>query len=315
MVKACCVPEATIPKASHQSAVQAQTLHPDTGQALIKHDFIELAGGWFNMGANDGPHPQDGEGPVREVFVDPFALAKYSVTYAEFSRFVQATSYVTVAERLGSSFVFFRHLADPDNYAAPVHTPWWRHVDGANWRYPYGPDSQHEVSDSHPVVHIAQEDALAFCYWSSCRLPTEAEWELAARAGLDSQPYPWGDMPDTAEQPRANTWRGEFPTHNERQDGLISTVPVMTHAPNAFGLFNMTGNVWERVADRFTHMHSPRPTKNPKGPLNGKRFVGKGGSYLCHASYCYRYRTSSRQALAPETTADNVGFRVARDCC
>ena len=163
----------------------------------------------------------------------------------------------------------------------------------------------------HPVTHISFEDALAYCAWSGCRLPTEAEWEFAARGGLDAQPYPWGAELKPFGQHRANIWQGDFPDHNTCEDGHLGTAPVTTYQPNEFGFYNMTGNVWEWTMDRFTNLHSPRTVRNPVGPLNGKARVGKGGSYLCHASYCYRYRTSSRQALLPDTVAGNIGFRVA----
>ena len=192
-----------------------------------------------------------------------------------------------------------------------AQAPWWRQVTGACWHAPNGPRGSKPDCQDHPVTHIALDDALAYCRWSGTRLPSEAEWEFAARGGLKSQPYPWGqDLLPNGEH-RSNIWQGSFPDHNTCDDGYDGTAPVTAYAANPYGFYNLTGNVWEWTADRFTTLHSPRPTRNPTGPLNGTARVAKGGSYLCHASYCYRYRTSSRQALSPTTTTGNLGFRVA----
>ncbi len=278
--------------------------------------MIDLAGGWFRMGADDGPHPEDGEGPARDVFVDPFALAATTVTVAEFAAFIADTGYRTLAERTGTSFVF-QSFRDPGT-ACPgaAQAPWWRQVAGACWHAPDGPvpgrpESHMAGGSDHPVTHIAREDALAYCRWSGTRLPGEAEWEFAARGTLVGQPFPWGAVLEEGGEHRSNVWQGTFPARNTAEDGFAGTAPVTAYRPNGLGFFNMTGNVWEWVTDRFTTLHSARPVKNPAGPLNGTRFVAKGGSYLCHASYCARYRTSSRQALAPDTTTGNLGFRVA----
>ncbi len=265
------------------------------------------------MGSADAPHPEDGESPVRSVWVDPFRLATTAVSNREFRYFVDATNYRTEAERAGSSFVFHLFLDNADTASASGVAPWWRDITGACWQSPEGPGSTIEDRWEHPVVHITRDDALQYCRWAGARLPTEAEWEYAARGGLASQPYPWGSalLPDGKHQ--SNIWQGDFPNTNTGDDGFQGTAPVREYTANAYGLFNMTGNVWEWVADRFTHMHSPRALKNPKGPLNGDRFVAKGGSYLCHESYCLRYRTSSRQALLAGVSAGNLGFRIAVD--
>lgn len=274
--------------------------------------MIDLPGGWFRMGADDGPHPEDGEEPVREVFVDPFSLAETAVTVAQYRRFVQETGYKTLAEVVGSAFVF--HLfADPDtDYPAPVQAPWWRLVSGACWHAPNGPECGDQPAEDHPVTHIALADAMAYCRWSGTRLPSEAEWEFAARGGLDGQPYPWGSDLELDGVHHCNVWQGNFPAENSGADGFVGTAPASSYAPNGYGFYNMTGNVWEWTSDRFTNLHSPRPARNPKGPMNGGQFVAKGGSYLCHVSYCARYRTSSRQGLPPDTTTGNLGFRVAK---
>jgi len=286
-------------------------LQVNAGEGQARDKFISLAGGWFRMGADDGPHPEDGEGPAREVFVDPFALAATAVTFDAFSDFVSSTGYRTLAERIGTSFVFFSFCDRDTRFPAPEQAPWWRHVPGACWHAPNGPEISAKAQGDHPVTHIAREDALAYCRWSGTRLPTEAEWEFAARGPLIAKPFPWGDALEQDSIHRSNVWQGTFPTANSGEDGYKGTAPVEAFGPQGFGLFNMTGNVWEWVMDRFTTLHSPRPVRNPKGPLNGSTCVTKGGSYLCHASYCARYRTSSRQSLGDDATTGNLGFRVA----
>ena len=274
--------------------------------------MVTLPGGTFLMGAEDGPHPQDGEGPVRQVTVDAFAIAPLTVTNAQYQDFVDATGYRTVAEQAGTSFVFDMLL--PKNAKEPKRAttaPWWCEVPGACWHHPEGPagdDLSHR--HDHPVVHICLADAMAYCHWSGTTLPTEAQWEYAARGGREGKAFPWGDTLAPGGRHQSNVWQGQFPHSNTAEDGFIGTAPAQSFAPNDFGLYTMTGNVWEWTADRFTALHSPRPQTNPRGPLNGDRAVAKGGSYLCHASYCHRYRTSSRQALDPFTTAGNLGFRV-----
>lgn len=285
----------------------------ENNQTASPADSVCIGGEWFQMGSTDAPYPQDGEGPVRSVWVDPFTLVTTAVSNRDFRRFADATSYTTDAEQAGSSFVF--HLLLEDAHSAPASgiVPWWRDVPGACWYAPEGSGSSIDDRQDHPVVHITRKDALQYCRWSGTRLATEAEWEYAARGGLQSQPYPWGEKLITNGQHRCNIWQGDFPNTNTGCDGYLSTAPVTAYAANPYGFFNMTGNVWEWVADRFTRMHSPRPVKNPKGPLNGDTFVAKGGSYLCHKSYCLRYRTSSRQAIAADVSAGNLGFRVAID--
>lgn len=273
---------------------------------------VTIAGGWFDMGCADSVHPQDGEGPIRPVWVDQFQLAKTAVSNRDFQSFIDATHYQTEAEQVGSSFVFHLLLAESAHFPLSDVAPWWRDVPGACWHSPEGVGSSIDDRWDHPVVHVTRTDASHYCHWAGNRLPTEAEWEYAARAGLASQAYPWGTelLPDG--EYRCNIWQGDFPSINTAEDGYVGTAPVTQYAANAFGLFNMTGNVWEWVADRFTNMHSARAARNPKGPLNGERFVAKGGSYLCHESYCLRYRTSSRQALKGNVSAGNLGFRVAK---
>jgi len=305
----CCVPESrqkkpVLPTTSLVATTEDKN-HP-------RNELLLIQGDWFQMGADDGPHPEDGEGPVRRVFVDDFYISPTCVTNEEFAAFVHATGYETLAEHQGDSFVF--HLfdqTDGSDVQQVQHAPWWRSVKNACWHTPAGVGSSYQDKLNHPVTHISHTDAKAYCEWAGVRLPTEAEWEYAARGGLESKPYPWGDQLTTEHMHHANVWQGQFPNNNTGADGFVGTAPVNAYESNSYGLYNVIGNVWEWTADRHTRLHSPRAVKNPRGPLNGDRFVAKGGSYLCHESYCFRYRTSSRQGLASQTTTGNVGFRVA----
>ncbi|MFC7614094.1 formylglycine-generating enzyme family protein [Actinokineospora soli] len=260
---------------------------------------IPLPGGRFLMGSDDG-YPDDGEGPVREVSVRPFAIAATAVTTAQFAEFVAATGYATDAERFGFSYVFGQFLpADLGHRSPPVPgVPWWRAVAGATWAAPEGPGSTTEGREDHPVTHVSWSDAQVFCRWAKVRLPTEAEWEYAARGGLEGRTYPWGDELTPGGAHRCNIWQGRFPDHNTEADGYAGTAPVDAFEPNGFGLYNVAGNVWEWCADWFTPGHST---------------VMRGGSYLCHESYCNRYRVAARSSNTPDSSTGNIGFRVAAD--
>ena len=308
----CCLP-----------AVQVTASHDDPDKERLKpfshrkdtpdlHDMVSLGADWFDMGSNESPHLEDGEYPVRRVWVDQFKISTTTVSNRQFKAFVDATGYKTAAEIRGSSFVFHLLSSSRTNISTTPLTPWWCDVSGACWHSPEGKGTSIANKLGHPVVHVTREDARQYCLWSGSRLPSEAEWEYAARGGLSSQDFPWGSDLTPDGQHRCNIWQGVFPKTNTAEDGYVGTAPVTEYSANAYGLFNMTGNVWEWVADRFTKLHSPRSAKNPQGPLNGKQFVAKGGSYLCHDSYCLRYRTSSRQALSPDVSAGHLGFRVAR---
>ena len=305
--KVCCVPKASS-TAPHEVEPQAPA---DAGAVAI--EWVDLAGGTFRMGAKSSPHPEDGEGPVREVTLDPFALSPTTVTNAEFANFVAKTGYVSTAERTGSSFVFYLLLSDPNTPTqGATHAPWWRLIAGACWRDPQGSGSSVVALADFPVAHVSWFDAQAYCAWTGVRLPTEAEWEYAARGGLESMTFPWGDELEPEGQQRCKVWQGEFPHHNTCEDSGLGLAPARSFPPNGFGLYNMTGNIWEWCADRFARLHSPRFQVNPSGPLNGKQRVLKGGSFLCHHSYCTRYRTSSRMGNTPKSTSSNMGFRVAQ---
>jgi formylglycine-generating enzyme required for sulfatase activity len=257
-------------------------------------------------------YPADGEGPVRAVSVSAFRGAVTTVTNAAFARFVEATDWVTEAERFGASFVFGGLL--PDDFPPTrgvAEAPWWREVEGADWAHPEGPHSSAAGREGHPAIHISWNDAQAFCAWSGTRLPTEAEWEYAARGGLEQKLFPWGDELAPGGDHRMNVWQGTFPVEDTGEDGYRGTAPADAFPPNGYGLFNTTGNVWEWCADWFdpTFHRSDRRT-DPSGPPTGSARVMRGGSYLCHASYCRRYRVAARSANTPESSTGNIGFRV-----
>lgn len=278
-------------------------------------DLVAVPGGVFSMGTDD-PHgyPADGEGPVHEVELAAFEVGTFAVTNAEFATFVEATGHRTTAETLGDSFVFGGLL--PDDFPPTrgvAAAPWWRQVEGADWRHPEGPQSGLDDRDDHPVVHVSWLDAAAFCRWSGTRLPTEAEWERAARGGLEQHHFPWGDELEPEGAHRMNVFQGTFPSEDTGADGWRGTCPVGTFPPNGFGIHETTGNVWEWCADWFaTDTYARSPRENPLGPPHGSARVMRGGSYLCHESYCWRYRVDARSSNTPDSTAGNIGFRVAR---
>jgi formylglycine-generating enzyme len=264
--------------------------------------LVALAGGRTLMGSDDPDHPE--EWPVREVEVAPYRIGRCAVSNAAFDEFVAATGHVTEAERFGWSFVFAGFL--PDNFPPTrgvAAAPWWRQVHGADWSHPEGPHSSVSDRGDHPVVHVSRRDAEAYAAWWGGRLPTEAEWEHAARGGLVGSPFPWGDDLEPSGEHRMNVWQGTFPTEDTGADGWRGTCPVDAFPANGHGLHNTTGNVWEWCA-------GPWSATNPGGDPAG---VSRGGSYLCHASYCRRYRVSARQAHAADSTAGNLGFRLAAD--
>ncbi len=251
------------------------------------------------MGSDDRwAYPEDGEGPVRSTSVEAFEIGAYTVTNAQFDRFVAATGHVTLAEQEGWSFVFAGLL--PDDFPPTrgvAAAPWWRQVEGATWSHPEGPRSDVEDRPDHPVVHVSWGDAAAYCAWVGGRLPSEAEWEYAARGGLAGRVFPWGDELEPGGEHRMNVWQGSFPSVNDCADGWYGTAPVDSYGPGGFGLYNTCGNVWEWTASPFRAEATDR--------------VSKGGSYLCHASYCRRYRVAARQGLPAESSTGNLGFRCA----
>jgi formylglycine-generating enzyme required for sulfatase activity len=286
------------------------------GRTGATDGMVLLPGGTFRMGTEDPDgFREDGEGPVRDITVSPFWIDVHAVTNERFAAFVDATGYVTEAERFGWSFVFagFLPAALRRGAARPEQTPWWCGVEGAYWRAPEGPGSALADRGDHPVVHVSWHDALEYCRWAGTRLPTEAEWEYAARGGLDQRRYPWGDELTPGGEHRCNIWQGHFPTKNTAEDGYRGTAPVDAYRPNGFGLHNMSGNVWEWCADWWGTAHGGRPRTNPKGPERGTSRVMRGGSYLCHRSYCNRYRVAARTSNTPDSSTGNLGFRTVRD--
>src|SRR5699024_1205314 len=284
---------------------------------------VPVPGGIFVMGDHfDEGYPADGELPLHEVRLSPFRMDESAVTNAQFATFCKATGYVTDAEQLGVSPVF--HLAVEASRSDVLHAldaaPWWLSVRGADWRHPAGPRSSITDLQNHPVVHVSWNDAGAYCDWADARLPTEAEWEYAARGGLSGARCPWGDELTPRGRWNLNVWQGRFPDHNTLDDGHLATAPVRSYRPNGYGLHEMVGNVWEWCHDVFDPAYyRSSPAKDPRGPRptedpSAERWrTMRGGSYLCHDSYCYRYRVAARSANTEQSATANLGFRCARD--
>jgi formylglycine-generating enzyme required for sulfatase activity len=306
--------------------------------------MVWIPGGEFQMGTNSEIGWPD-ERPAHKVRVSGFFLDETEVTNAQFAKFVEETGYVTTAEKaptleeimsqvppgtpppsddmlVAASMVF-----SPPQGKVPLDdfSQWWQWVEGADWRHPEGPGSSIKGRENHPVVHISWFDAEAYANWAGKRLPTEAEWEYAARGGLKDQDFTWGNKPPTDKFIMANIWQGDFPQNNTEIDGFARTAPVKTFPANGFGLYDMAGNVWEWCDDWYDRdLHprlasaelvvdpkSPEKTNDPQQPF-AKLKVQKGGSFLCHESYCLRYRPSARHGGAPDTGMSHVGFRCAR---
>ena len=303
-MSACCGPSREEPAASASTPVYG---------GGSPGELVAIPAGAFTMG-NDGAvgYPADGEGPKHEVALDAFSIGVTTVTNDEYATFAEATGYVTEAERFGNSFVFAGLL--PDEFPATrgvAAAPWWREVIGADWRHPEGPCSDLDGRGDHPVIHVSWNDATAYCTWAGGRLPTEAEWECAARGGAVGLTFPWGNDLEPGGEHRMNVFEGDFPRTNTEADGWAGTCPVRSYPPNGFGLFEVTGNVWEWCSDWFDPGFYPRsPRNNPTGPAQGHARVMRGGSYLCHDSYCNRYRVDARSSNSPESSAGNIGFRI-----
>jgi sulfatase modifying factor 1 len=278
-----------------------------------------IPSGTFTMGSEDF-YPE--ERPVRRVAVDGFWMDVHPVTATEFRRFVRDTGYTTVAERpldptdypeadpelLGPGSLVFRPTRGPVNL--DDHRNWWEYVPGAYWKRPGGRGTTINGRDHHPVVHLAYEDAEAYASWAGKELPTESEWEYAARGALEGAAFAWGDEHFPDGKPLANTWQGEFPWQNLKLDGFEGTSPVGSFPPNGYGLYDMTGNVWEWTTDWFTGRHAGSPCCSPpqsEEPI--PRRVIKGGSHLCAPNYCLRYRPAARQGQAIDSSTTHLGFR------
>lgn len=275
---------------------------------------LRIPGDVAFLGTSDPQLRADGEGPLRRVRVRSFLAASTTVTNRQFGDFVRATGHVTEAERHGWSFVFWFDVSDG---VAATHgvagAEWWRRVDGANWKDINGPGT-HDASwkPDHPVVHVSWNDAKAYARWAGGRLPTELEWEHLARGGLGDVRYPWGqEDPDDDRFLPCNIWQGRFPQDNSCADGYQTTAPARSFAPNGYGLYNVVGNVWEWTADRFRIRSGMK--RNDREMADGPRMVLKGGSFLCHRSYCFRYRIAARTGNTADSTTTHQGFRVVWD--
>lgn len=306
--RSCCTPSRGVP-----GDVRVARPPAEGGTPAMTTGMVLLPGGRFTMGSDDPfAYPDDGETP-REVAVSHFLIDARAVSNAAFAAFAGETGHVTDAERFGWSFVFGGLL--PDDFPPTrgvAAAPWWRQVYDADWRRPEGPASDIAGRADHPVVHVSHNDALAYCAWSGKRLPTEAEWEFAARGDRHRAAFPWGDELEPNGEHLMNVWQGTFPNDNTRDDGYLGTCPVDAFPPNGYGIWNATGNVWEWTADWFDVGFRARDRRSdPAGPPTGTHRVQKGGSYLCHASYCRRYRVAARQGSEPESSTGNLGFRCA----
>jgi sulfatase modifying factor 1 len=296
---------------------------PDPPDPSPPPPMVWIPGGWFRMGSE---HPMMADArPLHRARVDGFWMDATDVTNAEFSRFVRATRYVTVAEKPmaelpAGSFAF----VPGTNLPGQEHpsTPWFRFVAGADWRHPEGPGSSIDQRLNHPVVHVCWDDAAEYAKWAGKRLPTEAEWEFAARGGLEGKRYPWGDELTPAGKWMANIWQGEFPKVNTLADGYLTTSPVGSYPANGYGLYDMAGNVWQWCSDWYrADAYTPFPAENPKGPESSldpeepsvPKRVQRGGSFLCAENYCARYELGSRMKGEAVSAANHVGFRCVKD--
>lgn len=316
----CCPPAAERPDST--AVVTLPFTPPQRDHRQVAKGMVGIPGGEFRMGGADpDAFPADGEGPVRTVRLTPYLIDAAAVTNRQFAAFVKATGYVTDAERFGWSFVF--HLfVGPEQRAGVMDAtvpgaPWWLGVRGASWRSPEGPGSDVATRPQHPVVHVSWTDAAAYAAWAGKRLPTEAEWEMAARGGLDQARFAWGDELVPKKRWRCNIWQGRFPQGNTAEDGHVGPAPVKSYPPNGYGLYEVAGNVWEWTSDWWsTSWHAedrPETRHDPSGPTSGMARVIRGGSYLCHESYCNRYRVAARTSNTPDSSTGNMGFRCAAD--
>jgi formylglycine-generating enzyme len=283
----------------------------------VSFAWCAIPPGRFRMGSDDPEgFAEDGEGPARTVAMSGFEIAAYTVTNAQFAEFIRMTGFVTEAERYNWSFVFRGSVPEVLKRRiprAPAQTPWWLPVPHAYWAQPEGPGSTILDRLDHPVVHVSWNDAQAYCRWARVRLPSEAQWEYAARGGLDGRAFPWGDELTPAGEHRCNVWQGDFPIRNTGEDGHLGTAPVSAYAPNGFGLYNVAGNVWEWCSDHFSpgyHRETSQADPAFVEPMPAHSL--RGGSFLCHRSYCNRYRVAARSSNTPDTSASNIGFRVVR---
>ena len=315
-----------------------------TGKETPPEGMVWVPGGEYWMGT-DSENAWPDEKPAHKVRVDGFWMDTTEVTNAKFQKFTDATKYVTTAER-APTLEEIMSQSPPGTPPPPPEvlvpgslvftmtegqvplddfSQWWKWTPGANWRHPEGPDTDLTGREQHPVVHISWDDAVAYAKWAGKRLPTEAEWEFAARGGLDRANYGWGQEPPSLEKPQANLWTGDFPYRNTTVDGYVRTSPVKSFPANGYGLYDMAGNVWEWCSDwydRDAYKRIPpgKVTVNPEGPSSSNdplrpyttQRSQRGGSFLCNDSYCSRYRPSARHGGTPDTGISHVGFRCVK---
>ena len=314
--KSCCTPQHSTDNAN------AAFADPDFARTSsgVTEGMQLIEAGTFQMGnERDYGFEVDGEGPVHEITLAPFWMDVTTVTNEQFTSFVNATGHQTESEKFGWSFVF-HGLLTPKKLAKVKHravgSEWWCRIEEACWRHPEGPGSHIKKRGDHPVVHVSWHDAMAYATWTGKRLATEAEWEYAARGGIEfGNRFPWGDDLEPDGKHRMNVWQGDFPKTNSKADGHYGTAPTRSYRVNGFGLSQMTGNIWEWCWDWFEpSYYQNSPPSDPSGPSasTGRR-VMRGGSFLCHHSYCNRYRVDARNSNTPDSATSNTGFRCVRD--
>lgn len=309
---ACCHPRREVAPGALYGVNLSTGLDAESRGSRHRTDQAHVPAQNFLMGDSqgDGLHA-DGEMPVHLVTLPVFEIDVTTVSNTEFQRFIEATGHRTEAELFGISAVFDLAVeADQmDILGHAPRTPWWITVRGADWAHPGGRQSSLQGREDHPAVHVSWNDAMAYCAWAGRSLPTEAQWEAASRGGLSAVRYPWGNTLNADR--RANIWEGRFPVENVMPDGWLTTVPVHFYEPNGYGLWQTVGNVWEWCSDWWSSTYyRESPHCEPAGPTNGTARVMRGGSYLCHDSYCNRYRNAARTSNTPDSSMGNAGFRT-----
>lgn len=303
-----------IPERNFEPTATALALRLHPRARTSSQAGVEIPGGIAFLGTDRPVYLVDGESPLTRFRLKSFRIDPCTVTNARFEDFVEDTGFVTDAESIGTSFVFEGLLPD-ERRAAPrvAEAPWWCEVSGASWREPFGPGSGDLRDPDHPVVHVSWRDASAFARWVGGRLPTEAEWEHAARGGVQDARFPWGDdEPNETDYFPCNIWQGDFPSTDLALDGYTGLAPARSFSPNGYGLYNMVGNVWEWTSEPFKVRSLKKAVRSVHGNKKGYKLL-KGGSFLCHVSYCYRYRISARMGTSPDSSTSHTGLRVAYD--